>query len=65
MTNPAQEPTDEIRLFEDPGGEVRIEVRLVRDTVWLPEADRRAAGLRQVVFPKNLRGELPGRIGTK
>jgi prophage maintenance system killer protein len=65
MSSPVEAPGGEILLYEAPDGEVRVEVRLDRETVWLTQAQMvELFGRDQSVVSRHLRnvfadGELP------
>ena len=57
MATPAQlDKTDEVVLYQAPGGEIRLDVRLERDTVWLTQAQMsHLFGRERSVVTKHLR----------
>jgi len=65
MSGPVEVPTSEIVLYEAPDGEVRVDVRLDHETVWLTQAQMvELFGRDQSVISRHLRnvfadGELP------
>lgn len=65
MSTPAEVPGGEVLLYEAPDGQVRVDVRLERDTVWLTQAQMvDLFGRDQSVVSRHLRnvfadGELP------
>ena len=65
MSSPAEVPGGEVILYEAPDGAVRVDVRLVHETVWLTQAQMvELFGRDQSVVSRHLRnvfvdGELP------
>jgi len=65
MSSPADVPGGEVILYEAPDGAVRVDVRLVHETVWLTQAQMvELFGRDQSVVSRHLRnvfvdGELP------
>ena len=65
MSSPAEVPGGEVILYEAPDGAVRVDVRLVHETVWLTQAQMvDLFGRDQSVVSRHLRnvfadGELP------